>query len=147
LRLSFRTAFGIDSVFNYERIHLFREVAISESRVPFCLTLIHGASRKCVEASSSTRCQISTAIGRSASSMMCPTSPIARAITPKPLTMRHGKPNSQQIAPIAPVALMGSDGSGANWALVQFAGASERRHIRRHIIVLKGLPSRQQAQW
>lgn len=32
-------------------------------------------------------------------------------------------------------------------ALVQITGASEKRHIRRYIIVLKGLPSKQQAQW
>jgi protein ImuB len=32
-------------------------------------------------------------------------------------------------------------------ALVQITGASEKRRIRRYIIVLKGLPSKQQAQW
>ncbi|WP_081862237.1 hypothetical protein [Cupriavidus sp. SK-3] len=32
-------------------------------------------------------------------------------------------------------------------ALVQITGASGKRRIRRYIIVLKGLPSKQQAQW
>ena len=60
-------------------------------------------------ASRSTRCQISMPIGSSISSRMWPTRPMARAITPKPRMMRHGKPNSAAIAPMAPVALIGSD--------------------------------------
>src|SRR5690349_4956713 len=39
----------------------------------------------------------------------CARQPIARAITPKPRTIHQGNPNSQQIAPIAPVALTGSE--------------------------------------
>ena len=64
--------------------------------------------RTTVAASSSTRCQISTAIGLLLSSRMWPTSPMARANTPTPRTIFHGRPSSQQIAPMAPVALTGS---------------------------------------
>src|SRR5215470_3855064 len=61
------------------------------------------------DASSSTRCQTSRAIGRLLSSRMWPTSPTARAITPRPRPTSQGSRISQRIAPIAPVALIGRD--------------------------------------
>ena len=67
--------------------------------------------RICALASSSVRCQISSAIGLRLSSKMCPTRPTARAITPRPRQTCHGKPSSQQIAPMAPVALIGKSRS------------------------------------
>ena len=63
--------------------------------------------RTCSLASSSVRSQISWAMGLRDSSRMWPTRPTARAITPRPRQIRQSKPISQQIAPMAPVALIG----------------------------------------
>src|SRR6185436_3292575 len=60
--------------------------------------------RRCLVASSSTRSQISVAIGWRVSSRMWPTRPMARAITPRPLTIFQSRPSSQASAPMAPVA-------------------------------------------
>ena len=62
----------------------------------------------CSLASSSVRCQTSSAKGLRLSSRICPTNPTARAITPMPRQACNGNPSSQQIAPIAPVAVTGN---------------------------------------